>query len=107
MLPRGYTDQGCCKIGNKRGSKGQPPLCGGLGASPSLFFSRARRAQRNFATALNSYEGNHMNLTTILDFGPEVVAGLLAGAPFVIDYGVRPADAADLDDQPQIQRRQA
>src|SRR5437660_12587921 len=44
--------QSCCKIGNKRGSKGQPPLCGGLGASPSLFFSRARRAQRNFATAL-------------------------------------------------------
>src|SRR5437588_12554784 len=29
--------QGCGKIGNKRGSKGQPPLCGGLGASPSLF----------------------------------------------------------------------
>src|SRR5205807_6212915 len=44
--------QGCGKIGNKRGSKGPPPLCGGLGASPSLFFSRARRAQRNFATAL-------------------------------------------------------
>src|SRR5437588_1357608 len=30
--------QGCCKIAKKRGSKGQPPLCGGLGASPSLFF---------------------------------------------------------------------
>src|SRR5437660_1413853 len=43
----------CCKIGKKRGSKGQPPLRGGLGASPSLFFSRARRAQRNFATALS------------------------------------------------------
>ena len=27
-------------------------LVKGLGASPSLFFSRARRAQRNFATAL-------------------------------------------------------
>ena len=45
-------EQGCCKIANKQGSKGQPPLCGELGASPSLFFSRAPRAQRNFATAL-------------------------------------------------------
>src|SRR5256885_17153753 len=46
--------QGSCKIGKKRGSKGQPPLCGGLGASPSLFFSRARRAQKNFAPILLS-----------------------------------------------------
>ncbi len=46
------VQSGCCKIWNKRGSKGQPPLCGGLGASPMLFFSRARRAQRNFVTAL-------------------------------------------------------
>ena len=48
-----------------------------------------------------------MNLTTILDFVTVFFAGLLAGALFVIDYGVGPAVAAVLDDQSQIQMRQA
>ena len=48
-----------------------------------------------------------MNLTTILDFATVFFAGLLAGALFVIDYGVGPAVAAVLDDQSQIQMRQA
>ena len=48
-----------------------------------------------------------MNLTTILDFVTVFFAGLLAGALFVIDYGVGPAVAAILDDQSQIQVRQA
>src|SRR5437763_8215844 len=47
MLPRDYTDQGCCKIGNKRGSKGQPPLCGGPGGVPqSLFLPRPQGAKK-------------------------------------------------------------
>ncbi len=48
-----------------------------------------------------------MNLTTVLDFVTVFFAGLLAGALFVIDYGVGPAVAAVLDDQSQIQMRQA
>jgi hypothetical protein len=48
-------DQSYCKIANKRGSKGQPPLCGGLGASPSLFFLPRPQAQRDFATALTEH----------------------------------------------------
>ena len=48
-----------------------------------------------------------MNLTTILDFATVFFAGLLAGAMFVIDYGVGRAVAAVLDEQSQIQVRQA
>jgi len=48
-----------------------------------------------------------MNLTTVLDFVTVFFAGLLAGTLFVIDYGVGPAVAAVLDDQSQIQMRQA
>ena len=48
-----------------------------------------------------------MNLTTVLDFVTVFFAGLLAGALFVIDYGMGPAVAAILDHQSQIQVRQA
>lgn len=48
-----------------------------------------------------------MNLATVLDFVTLFFAGLLAGALFVIDYGVGPAVAAVLDVQSQIQVRQA
>ncbi len=48
-----------------------------------------------------------MNTATVLDFVTLFFAGLLAGALFVIDYGVGPAIAAVLDDQAQIQVRQA
>ncbi len=48
-----------------------------------------------------------MNPATVLDFVTLFFAGLLAGALFVIDYGVGRAVAAVLDDQSQIQVRQA
>jgi hypothetical protein len=48
-----------------------------------------------------------MHLATILDFVSLFFAGLLAGALFVIDYGVGRAVAAILDEQLQIQMRQA
>jgi uncharacterized membrane protein len=48
-----------------------------------------------------------MNPATVLDFVNVFFAGLLAGALFVIDYGVGRAVAAVLDDQSQIQVRQA
>src|SRR6266480_4599684 len=48
-----------------------------------------------------------MNPATILDFVNLFFAGILAGALFVIDYGVRRALAAVLDEQSQIQLRQA
>ena len=48
-----------------------------------------------------------MNPATVLDFATVFFAGLLAGALFVIDYGVGRAVAAVLDEQSQIQVRQA
>ena len=48
-----------------------------------------------------------MNTATVLDFVTLFFAGLLAGALFVIDYGVGPAVAAVLDDQSQVRVRQA
>ncbi len=48
-----------------------------------------------------------MNPATVLDFVNLFFAGILAGALFVIDYGVRRALAAVLDEQSQIQLRQA
>src|SRR2546421_8214720 len=48
-----------------------------------------------------------MNLTTVLDFVTVFFAGLLAGALFVIDYGVARAVAAVLDEQAHILVRQA
>ena len=48
-----------------------------------------------------------MNLTTVLDFVTVFFAGLLAGALFVIDYGVGRAVAAVLDEQAHILVRQA
>jgi uncharacterized membrane protein len=48
-----------------------------------------------------------MNLAIILDFVNVFLAGLLAGTLFIIDYGVGPAIVAVLDDQTQIQMRQA
>ena len=48
-----------------------------------------------------------MNTATVLNFVTLFFAGLLAGALFVIDYGVGPAVAALLDEQAQIQVRQA
>lgn len=47
-----------------------------------------------------------MNLATVLDFVTLFFAGLLAGALFIIDYGVR-VPIAVLDDQSHIQVRQA
>jgi uncharacterized membrane protein len=47
-----------------------------------------------------------MNPATILDFVTLFFAGILAGALFVIDYGVR-APIAVLDEQSHIQVRQA
>jgi uncharacterized membrane protein len=48
-----------------------------------------------------------MNPATVLDFVNLFFAGILAGALFVIDYGVGRAVAAVLDEQLQIQMRQA
>jgi uncharacterized membrane protein len=48
-----------------------------------------------------------MNPATVLDFVNLFFAGTLAGALFVIDYGVGRAVAAVLDGQSQIQVRQA
>ncbi len=48
-----------------------------------------------------------MNLVTFLDFVNVFCAGILAGTLVVIDYGVGPAIAAVLDEQSQIQIRQA
>ena len=48
-----------------------------------------------------------MTLATVLDFVNVFFAGILAGALFVIDYGVGRAVAAVLDEQSQIQVRQA
>jgi len=48
-----------------------------------------------------------MNPATVLDFVNVFFAGLLAGALFVIDYGVGRAVAAVLDEQSQILVRQA
>ena len=48
-----------------------------------------------------------MNTATVLNFVTLFFAGILAGALFVIDYGVGPAVAAIVDDQSQIQVRQA
>ena len=48
-----------------------------------------------------------MNLTTILDFATVFFAGLLAGALFVIDYGVGHAVATVVDEQAHILVRQA
>jgi len=48
-----------------------------------------------------------MNPATVLDFVNLFFAGILAGALFVIDYGVGRAVAAVLDEQSQIQVRQA
>ena len=48
-----------------------------------------------------------MNLAIALDFVTLFFAGILAGALFVIDYGVGYAIAAVLDDQSQTQLRQA
>jgi uncharacterized membrane protein len=48
-----------------------------------------------------------MNPATVLDFVNLFFAGILAGALFVIDYGVGRAIAAILDEQSQIQLRQA
>ncbi|MBA2394494.1 MAG: DUF1772 domain-containing protein [Ktedonobacteraceae bacterium] len=48
-----------------------------------------------------------MNIATILNFTTLFFAGLLAGALFIIDYGVGPAVAAVLDEQAQIKIRQA
>jgi uncharacterized membrane protein len=48
----------------------------------------------------------NMNPATVLDFVNLFFAGILAGALFVIDYGVR-APVAVLDEQSQIQLRQA
>src|SRR5438128_8890536 len=40
VKPSKSSSQGCCKIGKKRGSKGRPPLGGGMRVSPqSSFFS--------------------------------------------------------------------
>ena len=47
-----------------------------------------------------------MNFAIVLDFVTVFLAGLLAGALFVIDYGVGPAIVAVLNDQAQIQMRQ-
>ncbi|GHO56796.1 DUF1772 domain-containing protein [Ktedonobacter robiniae] len=47
-----------------------------------------------------------MNPATVLDFVSLFFAGILAGALFVIDYGVGHAVAAILDEQSQIQVRQ-
>jgi uncharacterized membrane protein len=47
-----------------------------------------------------------MNATTVLDVVTVFFAGLLAGALFVIDYGVR-APLGGLEAQSQIQTRQA
>ncbi len=48
-----------------------------------------------------------MNPATVLDFVNLFFAGILAGVLFVIDYGVGPAVAAVVDEQSQIQVRQA
>jgi uncharacterized membrane protein len=48
-----------------------------------------------------------MNPATVLDFVTLFFSGILAGALFVIDYGVGHAVAAVLDEQSQIQVRQA
>ena len=48
-----------------------------------------------------------MNPATVLDFVNLFCAGILAGALFVIDYGVGRAVAAVLDEQSHIQVRQA
>jgi len=48
-----------------------------------------------------------MNPATVLDFVNLFFAGILAGALFVIDYGVGRAVAAVLDEQSHIQMRQA
>jgi len=48
-----------------------------------------------------------MNTATVLNFVTLFFAGILAGALFVIDYGVGPTVAAVVDDQSQIQVRQA
>jgi uncharacterized membrane protein len=48
-----------------------------------------------------------MNLTTVLDFVTVFFAGILAGALFVIDYGVGRAVANVLDEQAHILVRQA
>jgi uncharacterized membrane protein len=48
-----------------------------------------------------------MNLATIFGFMNLFFAGLLAGVLFIIDYGVGPAVAAVVDEQAQIQVRQA
>jgi len=48
-----------------------------------------------------------MNPAIVLDFVNLFFAGILAGALFVIDYGVGRALAAVMDEQPQIQVRQA
>ena len=47
-----------------------------------------------------------MNLATILDFVTVFFAGLLAGALFVIDYGVGRAVAAVVDEPSHILLRQ-
>ena len=49
----------------------------------------------------------NMNPATVLDFVTLFFAGILAGTLFVIDYGVGRAVASVLDEQPQIQMRQA
>ncbi len=46
-----------------------------------------------------------MNPATVLDFVNLFFAGILAGALFVIDYGVGRAVAAVLDEQSHIQVR--
>lgn len=48
-----------------------------------------------------------MNLATVLDIINLFFAGILAGALFVIDYGVGRAIAAVVNEQAQIQLRQA
>ncbi len=48
-----------------------------------------------------------MNIATLLDFVNLFLAGILAGALFVIDYGVGPAMATILNEQAHIQVRQA
>ncbi len=48
-----------------------------------------------------------MNLAVVFNFVTLFLAGLLAGALFIIDYGVGPAIVAVLDEQLQIQMRQA